>query len=732
MTSVARSRTHADSSKTLFERAWLDRDLSWLEFNRRVLHEAEDERTPLLERVKFLAIFTSNLDEFYIKRIGLLRGKIKAGIEDDPSSVAPAHRKRFHEIRTAILELLDAQARCYTDTIKPELERHGIVLAEWSDLTASQRNELSDYFRSNVSPALTPLTFDAAHPFPFMSSLSTNWAFVLRRPGGDNNQPVRVKSPTTLSQFAPLTADVPKGQRWFVSLEDLIRYDAPRLFPGMDIVSATLFRVFRNAEVDFEEEENETVRDAVIDALRERRFQPVVRIDFSPGADPQVRQALMERFELSEDDVYEVPGLIDYGDLFSIASLPIPELRDEPFVPIPPALFAAEDANVFDIIRAGDVLVHHPYDSFDATVERFIDQAADDPATVSIKMTVYRVGDDTPFVRSLIRAAEAGKQVACVVEIKARFDEERNLLWARELERVGAHVTYGVVGLKTHTKLALVVRQEAGELRCYAHVGTGNYHVKTAKLYTDVGLFTADRGITSDAVNLFHYFTGLSLTPQFDRLLVAPTNMRDRFIALIKREEEHQRAGRPARIIAKMNQLEDVDICHALAAASASGVQIDLIVRGLCCLRPGVRALTENIRVRSIIGRFLEHSRVFYFANGSDDPLSGDYFIGSADWMFRNLSLRVEAVAPVAERGLRQRLWEILDACLSDDRQAWTLQTDGTYAQGQAAESAEGPAAMGAQAWLIDTSRRRARELNVRGGGARKTKRRVRKLPTRR
>jgi polyphosphate kinase len=700
----------SDAKKAFLEQAWLDRDLAWLEFNRRVLHEAQDERTPLLERLKFLAIFTSNLDEFYMKRVGLLRGKVKAAIEDDPLAHGGDSVERLARIRKTVLELLGAQARCYGSLV-PELARQGIVLASWDQLSDAQKEELARHFDASVSPALTPLGFDPTHPFPFMSNLSTNWAFVLRQPGGDEYLPVRVKSPTTLAQYIPLKADVPAGERWFVSLEELICRNAAKLFPGMEIVSATLFRVLRNAEVELDEEENESVREAVIEALRERRFQPVVRVDFAPGAAPEIRRALTERFELSEDDVYEVPGLIDYTDLFAIAALDVAGLRDPHFAPIPPARFADEEADVFTIIQQGDVLVHHPYDSFDATVERFIDQAADDPQTVAIKMTVYRVGDDTPFVRSLIRAAEAGKQVACVVEVKARFDEARNLHWAEELAKVGAHVTFGVLGLKTHTKLALVVRKEGGGLRCYAHVGTGNYHVKTARLYTDVGLLTCDPLITADAVNLFHYFTGRSLSPQFSKLLVAPMNMRDRFLALIERETEHGRAGRPARIIAKMNQLEDLAICRALSAASQAGVPIDLVVRGFCCLKPGIAGFTENVRVRSIIGRFLEHSRIFYFANGSADPLAGEYFIGSADWMFRNLSRRVEAAAPVEERAHRERLWEILDVSLRDDRQAWDLQGDGSYMQRIPSPDAEGPTVLGTHAWLMDVARRRAQGL---------------------
>jgi polyphosphate kinase len=489
----------------------------------------------------------------------------------------------------------------------------------------------------------------------------------------------------------------------------------------MQIESATLFRILRNAEVELEEDEGETLREAVIEALRERRFQPVVRIDFAPDAAPAIRRALVERFDLDEQDIYEVAELIDYTDLFQIAALDLPELRDPPWTPLPPARLPDEDGDIFAAIAAGDVLVHHPYESFDDSVERFIDQAADDPQTVAIKMTVYRVGDDTPFVRSLIRAAEAGRQVACIVEVKARFDEARNLYWAQELEKVGAHVVYGVLGLKTHTKLALVVRKEGSGLRCYAHIGTGNYHVRTARLYTDVGLFTCDPALTADVVDLFHYFTGRSLTPTFGKLLVAPMNMRERFLALIHREVEHARAGRPARIVAKLNQLEDMTICRALVAASQAGVPVDLVVRGFCCLLPGVPGWTENVRIRSVIGRFLEHARIFHFANGSDDPVDGDYYIGSADWMYRNLSRRVEAATPVADRGLRERLWEILDTSLRDRRQAWLMQSDGNYRQLEPSDEGSGPEALGTQVALMESTRRRvaARAAWPRDAGSR-------------
>ncbi|NMQ20551.1 polyphosphate kinase 1 [Candidatus Competibacter phosphatis] len=708
----ARTRRKAESEQPLAPRegllahAWVDRDLSWLEFNRRVLHEALDERTPLLERLKFLAIFTSNLDEFYMKRVGLLRGVAEVESEDDPVARTGSARDRLAQIRKSVLDLLVEQARCY-QALLPKLACHGILLAAWDELTEAQRDEASHFFDRNVSPALTPLGLDPAHPFPFMSNLSTNWGFILRNPESEEYVPVRVKIPTMLPSWIPLKADAAPGERRFLRLEDLIRHSADKLFPGMEFIDASLFRILRNAEIELDEEE-ESLREAVTEALRQRRFEPVVRMDLAPDVNPALRQGLMERFELTEDDVYELPGLLDYTGLFQIAGLDVPSLRDPHWTPLPPPRLPDADTDIFAAIQAGDLLLHHPYDSFDLSVENFISDAAIDPQTVAIKMTVYRVGDDTPFVRSLIRAAEAGKQVACAIELKARFDEARNLLWAQELQKAGAHVTYGVMGLKTHTKVALVVRKEGHDLRCYAHVGTGNYHVKTARLYTDVGLLTCNPAITMDVVNLFHYLTGCSRAPRFEKLLVAPINMRQRFLQNIEREIEHHQAGRPARIVAKMNQVEDLVLARALSAASQAGVPVDLIVRGFCCLAPGVPGWTENVRVRSIIGRFLEHSRIFHFANGQEDPLAGEFYIGSADWMFRNLSRRVEAAAPVEDRAARERLWEILDICLQDRRQAWSMQPDGSYVRSQSTEEGTGPAVLGTHAWLMDLTRRRA------------------------
>jgi polyphosphate kinase len=652
---------------------WLDRDLSWLEFNRRVLQEALDERTPLLERVKFLAIFSSNLDEFFMKRVALIRP-----LPGDTSHGAEEHRERLQRLRETVVSMLAQQAACYGDVLRPRLADHGVRLLAWDELSADQREELSAVFDAEISPVLTPLSLDAAHPFPFVSNLSTSWAFRLGDPVTGESVLVRLKVPRELPQWLRVRAGVSPAERVFVSLAQVVAANAPRLFPGMTIESASLFRVCRDAEVEVDDD-GISKRALVERELKQRRFEPVVRLEIQPDADPAMVGELRERFALTPDDIYEMPALLDYTTLFEIAGLEIAELRDPPWTPLPPIGLDAVDGDIFAAIRNGDILLHQPYDSFYAGVERFIWEAADDPQTVSIKMTVYRVGDDTPFVQSLIRAAEAGKQVACVIELNARFDEERNLHWSRELEKVGAHVVFGVSGLKTHSKTALVVRQEEGGVRCYAHIATGNYHTRTARLYEDVGLLTADPVITHDVVTLFHFLTGRSRTPHFDALLVAPLDMRARFVELVEREIANHEARRPARIVAKMNQLEDWEMCQVLSRASQAGVPIDVIVRGLCCLPPGVPGLTENLRIRSIVGRFLEHSRIFHFASGSDDPLEGEFLIGSADWMHRNLSERVEAAVPILERRLRARLWEILEVCLADRRNAWQMQPDGTY-----------------------------------------------------
>jgi polyphosphate kinase len=523
---------------------------------------------------------------------------------------------------------------------------------------------------------------DPEHPFPFLSNLSTSLTFRLHEPGRAESIYARVKVPNVLKQWVALETGAGPGQKLFVPVHEVIRGNAHRLYGGMTLTAATLVRLTREADVESNGNDEDTaLPEQVREQVRLRRYEPVVRLEFGPDTDAGTREMLRQRFQLSADDIYDLPDEVDYTTLFEIAGLPFPALRDPAWTPLPPPAFDDDAATMFAAIQAGDVLVHHPYDSFDASVERFISTAADDPQTVAIKMTAYRIGDDTPFVKSLIRAAENGKQVACVMEIKARFDEERNLHWAAELERVGAHVTFGVRGLKTHAKTALVVRKEGSGLCCYAHIGTGNYHVKTARLYADFGLLTCNPLVTRDVVNLFQLLTGQSVTPDCRTLLVAPSTMRPRLLALIQREIENKRLDRPARIVAKMNQLEDPDIIEALCDASAAGVPIDLIIRGFCCLRPGVEERSANIRIRSIIGRFLEHSRIFHFAAGHDNALEGEFYIGSADWMFRNLSKRVEVVTPVLAVGPKARLWECLNICLHDQRQAWVLQPDGNWTQ---------------------------------------------------
>jgi polyphosphate kinase len=668
---------------------WLDRDLTWLEFNRRVLAEALDERTPLLERLKFLAIFTSNLDEFFMKRVAVLR------VQNNGT-----HSQLLADLRAVIVPMVQQQQACFA-ALLPQLEQHGIRLLGWKDLTDRQRQEATEFFQKNVLPALTPLVVDSAHPTPFLSNLSLSWVCRLSEPGSHTPLYGRVKVATGLASWMRVRAESPKDGHWFISLTELVRRHLGDLFAGLETHDQTLFRITRDAEVDWEGEPSESVREVVAERIRLRRYEPTVRIEFGPNPDPTLREILLSLLDLTEQEAYDLPGPFDFNTLWTLAGLDLPDLRDPPWTPRVPAAMRSESIPLVNVMRHGDMLVHVPYESFDASVERFIREGTADPSTLGVKMTVYRVGDDTPFVKWLVMAAESRKQVACVIELKARFDENRNLHWADALLKVGAHVSFGVLELKIHAKVALVVRQESDGLRCYCHIGTGNYNQKTARLYEDLGLFTCDPVITGDVVQLFHYLTGRALTPKFARLLVAPWNMRERFIALIRREVEHHKAGRPARIVAKMNQLEDKQVCEALVSASREGLPIDLVIRGFCCLRPGVPGQTETVRVRSIIGRFLEHSRIFYFANGASDPCNGDFYIGSGDWMERNLSSRVEVVTPVVAPALRKRLWEILDINLTDCRQAWVMTPSGEYQRLEPRPEASAPEVDGTQATLM-------------------------------
>jgi polyphosphate kinase len=615
---------------------------------------------------------------------------------------------RLCRVREALLPMIAEQARLFTDVLHPELERQGIHLLDWSGLDERQRQAAAGYFRKEVFPILTPLKVDPSHPFPFISNLSTSLGILQHAPEISEPRFARVKIPQNLHYWLGLPAPQSAPGVCFVRLLDVIAHHLDELFPGMEVLEVVPFRVTRNGEVELEADDTvDSFTDLIEEELRRRRLEDPVRLEYAAGASRAMLSLLSSKLRLNEADLYPMAAEVDYAGLWGIVALNRPELHDPPWQSVVPVSLGYEDDDLFTLLRKGDVLVHHPYESFDASVARFIRAAADDPNVQALKMTVYRIGSDTPFIDDLIRAAESGKQVACLVEVTARFDEQQNLLWAEKLDRVGVHVIYGVMGFKTHCKLALAVRRDDDGLRCYAHIGTGNYNVKTARLYTDVGLFTCDPVLTGDVVNLFHFLTGGARGRTYHKLLVAPVTMRQRFVELIEREIEHHRAGRPARIIAKMNQLEDRELCEAIVRASCAGLPIDLIVRGFSVLAAGVPGATDNVRIISVIGRFLEHSRIYFFQNGSQDPLGGEFYIGSADWMRRNLSERVEAVTPVEAAPLRARLWEILDVMLRDHRQAWDMQPDGSYVQRKPAEGATGPEAVGSQQTLMDLTRQR-------------------------
>lgn len=661
------------------ERLFTNREIGWLRFNRRVLSEAEDASNPLLERLRFLSISSSNMDEFFMKRVGGLKRQVAYGISPK-SADGQTPSQQLASIRQAVIPMIHEQDRCFEKVLKPALAENGILLVKWKDLSSKEREHVKKYYQKNVFPVLTPLSVDPGHPFPFISNLSTSLGVTLKHPDREEKLFARVKIPKVLPQWIRATPEA-SGFR-FISLVEVIRENLSDLFPSMQVIGAMAFRLTRNADSEHDQDDTEDLLETIEEELRQRRFAEVVRLEHGPNPDPWMIQFLMEELDLSEEYIYELRGELDYSDLNMLSELNLPRLKYEPWTPVVPLALAVDDANsFFGAIKAQDHLLHHPYESFSATVEKFVRLASEDPKVLAIKMTLYRTGDNSPFIKALIRAAEAGKQVVCLVELKARFDEERNIYWAQELENAGVHVVYGVVGLKTHAKTSLIVRQEAEGLRCYAHVGTGNYNAGTSRFYTDLGLLTAREELTSEIVEFFHFLTGRSLKSTYDRLLVAPVNMFPRFKAMIEREADHAKAGRPSQIIAKFNNMEENDIAMALYQASQKGTEIDLLVRGFCCLRPRVPGLSEKIRVSSIIGRFLEHSRVFYFRNGALDPLDGEFYLGSADWMYRNLHARVEAVVPILDRGLREKLWEILQLYLKDQRQTWQMMADGDYQQ---------------------------------------------------
>lgn len=671
---------HPLSSESLFT----SREIGWLNFNRRVLAEAEDPRNPLLERAKFLSISTSNLDEFFMKRVGGLKRHVAYGISPKSSDgKTPIHQ--LQEIRQVVQPMLRDQGICYQKVLKPSLESEGVCLLSWSDLSGKERSLVKKHFTKNIFPVLTPLSVDPGHPFPFISNLSVSLGVTLKHPQTEEILFARVKVPKVLPQWIRVDPESP--QLRFVSLLDVIKENLQDLFPSMQVLGVMPFRLTRNADSDQDQEDAEDLLEAIEEELRQRRFAEVVRLEHGPKPDPWMLQFLMGELEISEDDIYELPALLDYTDLSFLSDLNLPKLKFDSYNPVVPPAFAEEGAGLFTLIKKHDQLIHNPFESFSASVEKFIRVACDDPKVLAIKMTLYRTGDNSPIIRSLIRAAEEGKQVVCLVELKARFDEERNIYWATELENAGVHVVYGVVGLKTHAKTTLVVRQEPEGLKCYCHIGTGDYNATTSRFYTDLGLLTAREEITNDVVEFFHFLTGRSLKTHYQNLLIAPVNMFTRFKAMIEREADHAKAGRPAQIIAKFNNFEENDIAISLYGASQKGVDIDLVVRGFCCLRPGVKGLSDRIRVVSIIGRFLEHSRLFYFRNGAKDPVDGEFFIGSADWMYRNLHARVEAIVPVLDRSLRERCWELLQLCVKEQRQAWQMNGDGSYTRLSSADA---------------------------------------------
>jgi polyphosphate kinase len=677
---------HAFASKNP---GFLNRELSWLEFNARVLHEAEDERTPLLERLKFLAIFGSNLDEFYMVRVAGLRRQLSAGVLQTPADGLTAAEQ---------LELADARARVLNerarvllhDVLLPRLAEVGIDLLKPDQLTGDERARIDEFFDQQVFPVLTPLAVDPGHPFPYISNLSLSLAVELRDPDRGEVRFARVKVPKSLPRW------VPTGRpNAFVPLEALIGSRLDALFPGMEVLGCYTFRITRYSDLEISHtEEPEDLLAMIEEQLFQRRFGEVVRLEVESGTPHHLRALLLDELRaseapemapLSEREVHEPGPLLDVSDLMVLSALDFPEHREVPLIPAVPPELRDTTRSIFDVIREHEILLHHPFDSFGASVETFIESAARDDHVLAIKMTLYRTSGDGAIVQALTEAAQRGKQVAVLVELQARFDEVNNIAWARTLESFGVHVVYGLPGLKTHTKTALVVRKEHDGIRRYVHIGTGNYNTRTARLYTDLGLITCDENIGADISDLFNALTGYSRQRDYRRLIVAPVNMRERVLALIDRETAHALAGRPGRIIAKMNSLVDEECINALYRASTAGVEVDLIVRGVCCLRPGVEGMSERIRVISIIGRFLEHSRLWMFGNDGEP----EYFFGSADWMPRNLDRRVEVVTPVENAGFKTRLQAVLDICLADNRQAWDLQPDGHYVQRNPGERGE-------------------------------------------
>ena len=654
---------------------FLDRELSWLDFNQRVLELAEDSSIPLLERVNFLSIFASNLDEFFMVRVASLKRRIATGIATQSASgLSP--QEVLGKISERTRDLQERHANLFAGEIASALGAHNIQIVHWSTLNDEEHQQLRDYFVNQVFPVLTPLAVDPAHPFPYISGLSLNLAVVLRNPKTGGQHFARVKVPPLLPRFVEVQGET----RRYVPLEDVMGEFMSDLFPGMEVLQHHTFRVTRNEDLEVDEDEGENLLVQLEKELLRRRFGPPVRLEVAEDIDPQVLELLQRELSVKDYDVFHLPEPLDLKSLSSIAFLPIPELQFEPHAITTNRYLASEDDEAVDIfasLREREVLVHHPYESFATSVQAFLEQAAEDPQVLAIKQTLYRTSGDSPIVDALIDAAEAGKQVLALVEIKARFDEQNNIGWARKLEAAGVHVVYGLVGLKTHCKLSLVIRQEGSQLKRYCHVGTGNYNPKTARYYEDLGLLTARESVGEDLTQLFNQLSGYASEPQFKSLLTSPVGVREGLSLRIKREIEHQLAGRPARIRFKMNSLVDEQIIDELYFASMAGVPIDILVRGMCALKPGVPGLSDTVKVHSILGRYLEHSRIFSFANGGDP----DVYIGSADMMHRNLDRRVEALVKITQTDHLKEIHDLLELAMSDAVSVWELDSSGVWSR---------------------------------------------------
>ena len=674
---------------TLPSDRYLDRELSWLHFNQRVLELAENPTVPLLERVNFLAIFASNLDEFFMVRVAGLKRRIVTGLAV-PTNTGRVPAEVLASINSLAFELQLRHTRAFHDLVKPALDEASIHVESWADLNDTDRSRVDEIFNEQIFPVLMPLAVDPAHPFPYISGLSLNLSVRVRNPKTDKIEFARLKVPTVLPRFVQLPDDG-SGNLRFLTLEDLVSNHLAELFPGMEILEHHEFRVTRNEDVEIEEDETENLIQALERELLRRRFGPPIRLEITDDMDSVTLGLLVRELGITEQEVYRLPAPLDLGGLFEIAKIDRPSLKYPKHVPVTPVQLQPAEPNtapdIFASIRAQDILVHHPYESFATSVQAFLEQAAKDPNVLAIKQTLYRTSGDSPIVEALIDAAEAGKAVLALVEIKARFDEQNNIDWARKLEKAGVHVVYGLVGLKTHCKLALVVRQEPdGSLRSYSHVGTGNYNPKTSRIYEDLGLFTADEQVGRDLTRLFNELSGYAIEKKYKRLLVAPRYLRKGLLKLITTETKNARAGKPSGIRLKLNSIVDEAVIDALYQASAAGVPIDLVVRGICALVPGREGLSETIRVRSVLGRYLEHSRIFAFHNDGDPQV----FIGSADMMHRNLDRRIEALIRLTDREHLAQIDELFDTLMSPEAASWHLNQDGTWQRHHLDGSADG------------------------------------------